>query len=1384
LRARKWVLYLFAVLFSLLVFSIHGWRFFKANERIKNYILSEIRPVLGENCNISQVRLGFGNIRFLGVEIPLPDQQFSVNVKDIRIGFNLFNLLIKGFDPKFVSQDILLINPRLDIHVANLDTTKIPYNFMNYPSDISDLKNSYKKQLKRLEFLKRLTVKEGEIYYHGYDSLTVLLANSIEGGFFVDRTDSIEIRMKGKLFSSENQNLYLSGRAWGETGTISYIKAELQNYNLKEHLPAFGFSFLEFIDGELNGEILLDRKSGPQSRFNLSGGITISNASAIAYDGKIELDKINIQSHLDNWNLIIDHASQEVNGADVDLTGNVINVLNPYFNFTLSSNNIQVEKFNKIFGEKFNNQFSGRLHVLTKVEGPLSDIIIKSELNSSEFNFDNLKIKDIEFHNTYKKDRLFFNQCRFHFAGNDFLINASANLAAEDKLLEGTIKMEGDISHNLKSISANNIGLCPTWLNANVSGSINEPVVQGDFGIQLITISDDSTVIETDFFIEGPQAILMPKNEKNGPRINGKFENINTKFNMDVSLKQVQDIIFSLWDIPYSDNLVNNLDMALNLNGSLEELNLAFDMNILEGGYFKSELGRVTAHINRQNQKINSNGMIYLFPNTPKALDGKFIIKKDNEQFNVEEFKLGKNFSATLTSQKDSLGIAKLTGDIQSQDFDITRLFIWPDTLFAGNLDMDIHLSGTFNEPVLYGNTVIKDLKYQKIGPYNTEIDFNLDNSGLNIAKFAINSQEVTLLYAYGKYFSNDSLEFFVKGAGFDLNTIWQSSQNEVTKLSGKTLIDISISGSKQDPDLLGLIAIKNGKIFDVPFDEIEIHLDKNPVIYPGVFIRSFRLTRHNQFELSGKGLYPFNSKDSLYIDVAGKGNFLQILSDRFNFFRNPKSQGSAFAHIVGTPQNPVLQSAKFNFSNGQIQCSSVIPPMTDLTGDIEFIPGNQFIYVKTLSGNMGDKRFNIHNELASPDLSSKAISNIILGESELNLGVIIPETPEKGVPLNIDGLMESGVYGNLEFVGRDGEENFYFGSIDERLTFRGGINLYNCEIMYPFYESSSPPSETIKNFLINLEWDVLVTPIKDVRYARTFPAAIDNVYVNLQLNAEYSQLDFTGQIHDDSFRINGGVRSTKGIIDYMDMNFRVERAGAEFDRSSLIPVVYGSARTTVADSAGFPSQVMLTLQTHDVTMDKKSVDDLVRQEDSRGRWDQIRFKLSSDNPNVGSTEAQILSSLGYSDASLQQNPAIDAIGFGTENIIFRPLIRPVERKLEETFGLDYIRFSSRFTKNFIDFNLNNNLRINSRLAFLKSTRLVVGKYIADRLFFQYTGQVESGIDYRYKDINVGLHHQMGLEYHINPRLLLELEYDYDSLIWNRSDRDDKRIVLRHWFPF
>jgi hypothetical protein len=76
----------------------------------------------------------------------------------------------------------------------------------------------------------------------------------------------------------------------------------------------------------------------------------------------------------------------------------------------------------------------------------------------------------------------------------------------------------------------------------------------------------------------------------------------------------------------------------------------------------------------------------------------------------------------------------------------------------------------------------------------------------------------------------------------------------------------------------------------------------------------------------------------------------------------------------------------------------------------------------------------------------------------------------------------------------------------------------------------------------------------------------------------------------------------------------------------------------------------------------------------------------------------------------------------------------------------------------------------------------MLGKYLTDDVYLLYQGQLQSGIDYRYLGKGVGLEHVFGLEYRLNPRLLLQLEYDYNTLM--EIDKDDKKVWLRHSFPF
>ena len=192
------------------------------------------------------------------------------------------------------------------------------------------------------------------------------------------------------------------------------------------------------------------------------------------------------------------------------------------------------------------------------------------------------------------------------------------------------------------------------------------------------------------------------------------------------------------------------------------------------------------------------------------------------------------------------------------------------------------------------------------------------------------------------------------------------------------------------------------------------------------------------------------------------------------------------------------------------------------------------------------------------------------------------------------------------------------------------------------------------------------------------------------------------------------------------------------------------------------------------------------KQELEKGRWDEdVRFRLSSDNPNiVGSNEIQVLASLGYSVQSFPDK-AKDVIGISTDNLIFRPLFRPVERKLEQTLGLDVIRFRSSFAKNIIFLNSNAYSKIDTRhrrYLLFRSTQLTVGKYLSKNVFLLYSGQLEVGLDPIYQRDGLGLRHSLDLEYRIYPNLLLELQYNYDRLLL--TERDDKRIQIRHFFEF
>ena len=253
------------------------------------------------------------------------------------------------------------------------------------------------------------------------------------------------------------------------------------------------------------------------------------------------------------------------------------------------------------------------------------------------------------------------------------------------------------------------------------------------------------------------------------------------------------------------------------------------------------------------------------------------------------------------------------------------------------------------------------------------------------------------------------------------------------------------------------------------------------------------------------------------------------------------------------------------------------------------------------------------------------------------------------------------------------------------------------------------------------------------------------------------------------SFRIIGKVESTRGTIEYLDLNFRVDKFSAEWDKSSLDPVVSGKAWTTVPDSTR--QYVYLKSYARDPATGEFS---------SRGRLENTYFKLESENPAYNSSQMQVLSLLGYTADKASRVRMQDMITVGTENLLIRPLLRPVERSLERSLGLDMVRLNSRLTRNFLL--MNQAADPDLRLALLNSTQLTVGKYLSSRMFLLYTGQITT-LDktYQLPENTLGLRHTLGLEYRFNPALLLQIGLDYNPLL--TQEKDDKNILLRYSFP-
>ncbi len=1384
MKRRKWVLFVFIFLIAVIMAAFHGWREFGANEKLKKYILAKTRPILGDDIHISRVHVGFGNVHLLGVHLPLRDERIDVEIEDLVVGYNFINLILPTYKTTELANNVQFIKPKITVTLVDsvlTDTSHQPET--RYPGLIEWLKPSSK----QLNILNRVSIRDGDLFLAISDSEKVHVVQSIDGAVYNEKPGTLGLKWTGRLLDSKQQTVIAEGLYDLESGLLSSGEIHLRNYQLGKDFFFVPEDKFQFSSGLLNGHLEMTTTGTGPYTMNTFGQFTIRDGQGTAMGDMLHVNDMNIRASINGSDVHIESSSQKINGSTFNLSGVISNIKKPFVDLEASSKQCELENFRSILPEKFQDKVFGTVQVNSQIKGPLSKPVIQTRLTSRQLYLFGQLFSDYRLNFFYDKHRFTIHNSTGVWQNHDFILEGEIDARTKESKISGTIEAQGELAHLLNQIATDSVQACSTTLSADISGTLNNPLVIGTLNTNLQTL--DSNIFLNSAFSVYNQKIRLTGLRNPRTRLSGYVDFSTSVPEISVDWENLHNMVFALWKLPQEERLRKSIQFSTHLRGTLRNFEAQTEFAKQENDMTAYRIIDLTTRVNRpKGGHLNGTGNVRFHPDTGFEMQGDFEFQRVKNNFNLKQLNIDNTLTTTFKITKtDSSN--NLLGTIHFSHFDIFNLLAPNDTLFSGYLNGNTHISGTLNEPLVSGSTELNNAYYKNRGPYSSQVNFDYQQSGFKLNKFLLNLRESTLLLANGSSDRNvDSLDFTLKGAGFNIKNILGVTGKNKPLMTGETLVDVNIKGRRRAPQINGVIALKEGDVAGIPFDELEIQVGDSGFTrnkdLSKLFVQNFRLTRYNEYQLTGKGFYPFSASDSMALEMQGEGNFLLILSDWQDFFRNPQSSCQFSLNVSGTPQNPEFNSVKLSVNDASMAFKNVVSPIKNVSALLTFDTDENFFNLYYFKGDMGGHPFNIYNEPANEIYSERPLENIIIPGSEVHAGVFVFDTPDDYIPLNIIGLMGPGNFGMLKFQGRNPDEKMYLAKDGGNFTLRGKIKLSHAEIMYPFYEGETTKNTAFSQFLENLDWDLLVVPMENTWYTRDFSGAIDEVHVNIMLDKSFGGLDLSGRLEDESFRINGELRSTNGFIEYLDMNFRVEQFGVQFDRSSLVPMTYGRARTTVTDSVGISSNVYLSLQTKTEIQDQQaenSVGDFAIKETERARFDDIQFKLSSDNPNLGNNEAQILASLGYSANDLQGS-ALSAIGYSTDNILFRPIFRPVERKLEKTFGFDYVRFSSQLTKNIITFNLNDNIALNNRLALLESTRLIVGKYLADQFFIQYTGQIESGIGYRYKAKDLGLHHTIGLEYRISPQILLELEYDYDSLML--YNRDDARIVLRHWFPF
>ena len=1398
MRTRRWVLVISLFIAFTSLVTYHGWNLLQINERTKNFLIKKIEPILGENFHVEKLDMTLGAVHLIGLEFTLPDSTFSLSVQDVRLGLNLISLIKNRFQPQRIPHDILFVKPRLVIrHHHHANELKSDTDSLS----VSDATEKYLQKAKALDFIKRITVSKGSISYLDSTKREVLLAHDVNGWLSLQHIEKTSMRLVGKIFQSQNFNLIVTGEVDLLRANLDLLHIQVNNFQWKERMPFLIPDYFDIKQGLINGTVVIAQQKSQQQKFALSGDFSIADGAVQMTNKNLFFDDIHVTAQIKNGDCIFNNSSFLFNGSPILLTGKISDVFKPRLEITLQADRFDVNKAIKKANNKAKLNIFGNSSLLLTMTDSFENPTINGQITSPKLAFNGNAISNIRTAVSFKDTIFQITNFAAVFEGMNLSGVGQIDFSQEKDNVSFVLTSNGAVPLDLIGLPFRSLSDNHGAIKINGAGDLQHLTGDIEFLINSTAATDSAFRFQGDYAFNENQISLTINSPQHFFNGEGKIILAEKTLRYEMRLRNLHHVLYELPEMLEVSKIFNFNATNFQLDGKAGTWKCRGDF-FWAGNYGELQRhGELDCTIKSKDESRTYNANIGFYTGD-KKLSGKIDIVQTGEYLKINKINIENIINAA--GKVETSGERTIEAKIifaKSSLADFTG-FVWQSSrsIDQGKLQGFIDVTGTVSNPILYGQLSLSDVMVNRIGLYQSFLDFQFIDSLLTLNKFVIEKNQQVIFSCDGNYqLHSDNLDFHITAKETDLNATITALLNKPDLWHARGAADLRVQGRLRSPRLTGNVELQKGKFGLFGFDNIFLEFgpdsttDSSGRLLPdenrqpdGINLKQAVITRYGQFQMQAMGNIPFAADQSANILIQGKGNILSILPELTSFFKETSSNGQWAFRLTGRPDNPTITGASLVLQDGYLRLGDVAPEIKNIALEME-LEQDGFLNVKFISGKVKGKPF-VFKNTRSISTTEKTLESFEVPELGLNLGVFTFETSEKGISLHIPALMERGEFGQFVFSGKNAEEQFYFAGPVEKPLVRGAIDLNNVNFTFPFITGSSPDStkDPVVAVLEMIEWDVAARVGKDLHYQRQIDSGVDKVYLDLIVDGGVGGVQFSGVIENNTFGVVGALESSRGNVEYLDLDFQILKAGVEFDMNSprnpgldfdkttLLPIIYGEARTTITDSTGFPYYINLTLLTVDKTTGHKL---------KRGRLGEMVFQLSTDNPNLGDTEGELLASLGYSTSNLPRM-ASEIIGISTDNLIFRPLFRPFERQLERTLRLDMVRFSSRFTRNLIEMNLRDerNFTIDSRLFLLRSTKLIVGKYIFDKFFLLYTGQLDAGIDYRYQHEGFGFRHTLGLEYRLSPSVLFQMEYDYNSLLL--MQKDDKKFMIRHSFPF